>query len=128
MFILSCLEDALGVLELSEITPCALEECMARVRALVELGALSLEFDDEADERDHQRALRAAAQARRGSGEIRVTEPAQTGVRMRPELDVKNRTRVLIGAITLGRKRPVGAIEEPVSEQAVSSSRLLPVR
>jgi hypothetical protein len=128
MFILSCLEDALGVLELSEITPCTLEECMDRVRVLVELGALDLEFDEEADERDHQRALREAAQARRGSGEIRLPENAHTGVRMRPEVDMKSRTRVLIGAITLGRKRPVGAIEEPVSEQAMSSSRHLPAR
>jgi hypothetical protein len=47
---------------------------------------------------------------------------------MRPEHDAKSRTRVLIGAITLGRRRPTGAIEEPVSEQAVSSSSLLPVR
>jgi hypothetical protein len=128
MFILSCLDEPLGVSELSEITPCRIEECMARVRALVEQGALDLVFDEQAEALDDSRAQRASAAARRPSGEMRVASERNTGVRMRPEHDAKSRTRVLIGAITLGRRRPTGAIEEPVSEQAVSSSSLLPVR
>ena len=129
MFILSCLDEPLGVSELSEITPCSIEECMARVRTLVEQGALDLVFDEAAEAFEDSRAQRASAAPRRPSGEMRVAgERGHTGVRMRPELDMKSRTRVLIGAITLGRRRPSGAIEEPMSEQAISSSSLLPVR
>jgi hypothetical protein len=129
MFILSCLDDPLGVSELSEITPCSLEECMERVRTMVEHGAVDPVFDEQADAIEESRVQRVSAAPRRPSGEMRVAgEHGNTGVRMRPEVDMKGRTRVLIGAITLGRRRPSGAIEEPVSEQAVSSSSLLPVR
>ena len=60
MFILSCLDEPLGVSELSEITPCSIEECMARVRTLVEQGALDLVFDEAAEAFEDSRAQRAS--------------------------------------------------------------------
>jgi hypothetical protein len=127
MFILSCLDEALGVSELAEITPCSVEQCMERVRGLVEQGALELLFDEAAEAYEERREQRVSAAPRRPSGEMRVAGDVHTGVRMRPEADMTSRTRVLIGAITLGRRRPSAAIEE-TAEDAVGNSSFVPAR
>lgn len=60
MFILSRVEQALSLVELAELAPCDLEEAMARVRALVELGVLDLFEDEEAELHEEERARRAS--------------------------------------------------------------------
>ena len=81
---------------------------MARVRALVELGAVQLFMDDAAEQQDEQRERRAGtaprASVRRASAAYGRDDPP-TGVRLRLDADVESRKRVLIGAVVLGRMK-----------------------
>jgi hypothetical protein len=101
MFILSRLDHAMALTELAEVAPCDLAETMSRVRALVELGAVTLFLDEAAEEHDEQRERRTSAAPRRESKYDRDDPP--TGVRLKLGADVESRKRVLIGAVVLGR-------------------------
>jgi hypothetical protein len=108
MFILSRLEQAVSLTELAELSPCDFAETMARVRALVELGAVQLFMDDAAEQQDEQRERRAStaprAQPRRASAPYQRDDPP-TGVRLKLSADVETRKRALIGAVVLGRMK-----------------------
>jgi hypothetical protein len=101
MFILSRLEHEMSLSELAEVAPCDIAETMARVRGLVELGALSLFLDEAAEQHDEERERRSSTAPRKERGFDRDDPP--TGVRLRLDADLESRKRVLIGAVVLGR-------------------------
>jgi hypothetical protein len=103
MFILSRLEHEMSLSELAELAPCDIAETMSRVRALVELGALSLFMDEAAEEHDEARERRTSTAPRKDRAFDRDDPP--TGVRLRLDAEVESRKRVLIGAVVLGRMK-----------------------
>jgi hypothetical protein len=105
MFILSRLEHPMSLIELAEVAPCDIGETMSRVRALVELGAVQLFVDEAAEQQDAQREQRSSAgpRERRESSYDRDDPP--TGVRLKLDVNVESRKRVLIGAVVLGRMK-----------------------
>jgi hypothetical protein len=106
MFIVSRLDQAVSLTELAELAPCDFAETMARVRALVELGAVQLFMDDAAEEQEQQRERRSSSapreRPRRDSAGYGRGDPP-TGVRLKLDRDVETRKRALIGAVVLGR-------------------------
>ena len=104
MFILSRLEHELSLSELAELAPCDIAETMSRVRALVELGAISLFMDEAAEQHDEERERRSSAAPRKERAAYDRDDPP-TGVRLRLEADTESRKRVLIGAVVLGRMK-----------------------
>jgi hypothetical protein len=110
MFIVSCVDGSVALVDLAELAPCGIEESMTRVRSLVAQGVLELHFDDEADERDLARARRAA---RRAAPIATHRNDPPTGVRLRLAADdMESRGKVLLGAIMLGRRRPHAVSEQ----------------
>jgi hypothetical protein len=103
MFILSRLDHEMSLSELAEVAPCDIAETMARVRALVELGAVSLFMDDAAEQHDEARERRSSTAPRKERAFERDDPP--TGVRIRLDADMESRKRVLIGAVVLGRMK-----------------------